>query len=207
MKFRGAVRIGMKGQEQPADFVVGLKQVYGDEGATVMLVVMGLAKGGQLDSDGRIGVGARVIRVNRRKVAGLHGEVISRLLAHAKEVVFLAPPVLPRAPPPTINGQPVVTLGGEVMVLRRAPPPTINGRPVAMIGHMGDTEVTVPADVEHIDHVAVHTAGSTPSHGGAAVGGPTPHSGNASSAGTGSGTDLGLVGKLGRLFSKKRSSS
>ena len=196
----------MKGQEQPADFVVGLKQVYGDDGATVMLVVMSLARGGQLDTDGRVGVGARVIRVNRRKVAGLHGEVISRLLAHAKEVVFLAPPVLPRAPPPTINGQPVVTLGGEVMILRRAPPPTINGRPVAMIGHMGDTEVTVPADVEHIDQGSVHTAGAAGSGvvTSKSSGSPSVAPSGASSASSGGlGTDL--VGKLGRLFSKKRS--
>ena len=88
VKFSRAVRVGMKGQSQPADFTVGLKQVYSDGGATVMLVVLSLARGGQLDEDGRVGVGARVIKVNRRKVAGLHGEVISRLLSHATEVPY-----------------------------------------------------------------------------------------------------------------------
>ena len=108
------------------------------------------------------------------------------------QVVFLAPPVLPRAPPPTLNGQPIVTLSGEVAVLRRAPPPTINGLPVAMIGHTGDTEVTVaPAD------------GSGLLGGNGGVGSAAVSGGGASHAPSSGGLDL--KAKIGRLFSKKRS--
>ena len=86
VKFSGGVRIGMKGQGQPCDFQVGLQQVYGVRGAKVKLVVQGLAKGGQLETDGRVPIGSIVVKVNRRKVAGLHGEVISKLLQYATEV-------------------------------------------------------------------------------------------------------------------------
>lgn len=85
------VRVGMRGTVGPCDFHVALQQVYGSDGCRVMLVVDDITPGGQLFLDGRVRVGAHVLKINGKTIVGQHGERIAKLVSSCKDMLFRTP--------------------------------------------------------------------------------------------------------------------